>query len=65
VDAPAGLFENVDCSVKVAPRQKFLPLVDGFLLQAADKWFDSLITWLWPWFMHHGGFTEHIDFSSG
>jgi hypothetical protein len=46
VDAPAGLSENVDCSVKVAPRQKFLPLVDGFLLKAADKWFDSLITWL-------------------
>ena len=45
VDAPAGLFENVDCSVKVAPRQKFIPLVDGFLRKVADKWFDSLITW--------------------
>ena len=46
VDAPAGLFENVDCSVKVVPRQKFLLLVDGFLRKAADKWIGSLITWL-------------------
>lgn len=36
VDALAGLFENVNCSVKVAPKQKFLPLVDGFLRKAAE-----------------------------